>query len=239
MSGLPAPYYQDADCTLYLGDCRDVLPRLEPESIDLLLTDPPYGAEWESGRRQQSFGPIAGDGDQSVARDGLRACMAAIRRSRHLYVFGRFDLAGLPVSDAVELIWDKEHFNAGDLSIPWGNQHEYICFAVKLLGEAQRRGGHGNHAARLRRGSVLRYLRPNASAVTRHPTEKPVPLLRELIESSTRMGETVLDPFAGSGSTGVAAKLEGRRSVLIEVEERYCEVAARRLAQQVLPLEIA
>jgi DNA modification methylase len=67
-----------------------------------------------------------------------------------------------------------------------------------------------------------------------HPTEKPVMLLRQLIEASSLHGDVVLDPFLGSGSTVVAARTEGRRAVGIEIEERYCEIAAKRLAQEVL-----
>ena len=91
----------------------------------------------------------------------------------------------------------------------------------------------------MRRGTVLRYPNTRGRGATRHPTEKPVALLRELIESSSRFGETVLDPFIGSGSTLVAAALEGRKAIGIEIEERYCEIAANRLAHGALPLEVA
>lgn len=230
------PYFTSADggIVIYHGDARDVLPRLPAESVDLLVTDPPYGVKWESGHRAVSFGPIAGDHDQHIALSVLSLIPAVLARFRHLYVFGRFDLSLFPVSSAVELIWDKGQLSAGNLSIPWGMQHEYIQFAVLLDSQANKKSGRGNLAARLRRGTVLRFQRP---AATRHPTEKPVPLLRELIESSSRFGETVLDPFMGSGSTLVAAQLEGRRAIGIEIEERYCEVAANRLSQMVLPME--
>jgi DNA modification methylase len=106
-------------------------------------------------------------------------------------------------------------------------------FGVKAHA-AQRRGGTGNGPARLRKASVLRFQRPSGAGVVLHPTEKPIPLLRELIESSSRLGEIVLDPFMGSGSTIAAARLEGRRAIGIEVDEGYCEIAARRLEQGVL-----
>jgi site-specific DNA-methyltransferase (adenine-specific) len=94
----------------------------------------------------------------------------------------------------------------------------------------------GKLSARIRRGSVLRARRANADAVTNHPTEKPVSILREMIESSSCLDDVILDPFAGSGSTLVAARMEGRRGIGIELDERYCEIAARRLSQMVLPL---
>jgi DNA modification methylase len=235
----PYLYYRDAAASLYCGDCRDVLPQLPAASIDLLLTDPPYGVGWESGRRQQAFAQLVGDDGQLPVRDLIGLTLRVLKDGRHLYVFGAPDLAGLPVTAPVELIWDKGLMGPGDLTLPWGPQHERILFGVHVAFATHRAGGMGRLAARLRRGSVIRSQRRHGTQVTRHPTEKPVDVLQQLIESSTVMGEAVLDPFAGSGSTLVAAKLEGRTAVGIEIEERYCEVAAKRLAQQVLPLEAA
>ena len=227
------PYYQDADVTLYHGDCREV--RVAPASVDLLIADPPYGVNWQSGRRQLAFDVLANDGGDFPLLEVLGGLLPALKRGRHLYVFGLEDFGPLPVAASTELIWDKEHVNSGDLTLPWGPGHELIRFGCYQISKANRDDGMHRLAARMRRHSVIRCPRINAAAVTRHPTEKPVPLLRELIESSSSMGELVLDPFAGSGSTLVAAKLEGRRAVGIELDERYCEVAAQRLAQQVLP----
>lgn len=233
------PYYRDVDVTLYHGDCRDVLPGLDPESVDLLLTDPPYGAGWAGTRndadRRTVFGPIAGDAGGLDVPAVLATATRALRTRRHAYVFGRWTLADPRASATAELVWDK-CIPGPPAPGPWQYQHEYITFFVRLIHKSEARADYGGAAVRLRRGSVLRFPRPNGQGVRHHPTEKPVALLRELIEASSRSGETVLDPFAGSGSTLVAAKLEGRRSIGIEVEERYCEVAARRLAQQSLPI---
>lgn len=219
----------DGRLVIYHGDARDVLPTLARDSIDLLLTDPPYGMEWQSGRRASAFELIAGDRDTSTALDVLALTESILRRHRHAYIFGRFDLSGLSFSKPAELIWDKVTMSGGDVAAPWGSQHEYIQFAVLLRSKREKETNAGGIAARLRKGSVLRYQRPNGDGVKRHPTEKPVDLLRELIESSSRIGETVLDPFMGSGSTGEACKREDRRFIGIEVEERYCEQTARRL----------
>lgn len=88
---------------------------------------------------------------------------------------------------------------------------------------------------RLRKGSVLTFGRRTGRTL-RHPTEKPLNLLRELVESSSRVGELILDPYAGVGSTGVTAILAGRRALLVELEEKYCEIAISRLkkAEQLL-----
>lgn len=232
------PYYEDAAATLYHADARDVLPSLGV--ADLLITDPPYGQKWCSGLRSESFGEMAGDGDSDVGYEVLRLAMPHLRTFRHLYVFGPFDLAAhLPVVGSnIELVWDKLMIGPGDLALPWGPRHEPIQFGVHVPSKANRRDGKGNLSARLRKGSVLSHARPNSRGV-RHPSEKPVALLRELIESSSVIGELVLDPFVGCGSTLVAARLEDRRSIGIEVDERWCEVAAKRLAAVVVGSEVA
>lgn len=232
-------YYQDDCVTLYHADCRDVLPSLEP--ADLIVTDPPYGIDFRSNRRGARFDKIAEDDDP----DGMASLVAGVitnnlKRYRHAYVFGPLNFkplvtAGI-IQEPISLIWDKGIMGMGNLSIPWASQHEDIQFMVAIKSKANVGKGEGRLAARLRRGSILAHQRPNSIGANRHPTEKPVPLLRELIESSSCFGETVLDPFVGSGSTLVAATLEGRKSIGIELDERYCEMTARRLgaAQQTL-----
>jgi site-specific DNA-methyltransferase (adenine-specific) len=221
-------YYRDEWVTLYLGDCREVLPSLS-EPVDLIVTDPPYGIDYRSNRGQHAR--IAGDdGSLDVAAVLTQACRL-LRRGRHAYVFGQHDFAATPLAAAVELIWDKGLVGMGDLSLPWSKSHEPITFAVYEPSKANREKGYGRLAARIRQGSVLRVQRTQGGATGRHPTEKPVDVLRQLIESSSVLGETVLDPFVGVGSTLVAARLEGRRSIGIEIDERYCELAARRFSQ--------
>lgn len=237
------PYYADGFSTVYCGDSAVLLPLLG-EVADLIVTDPPYGVEFRSNRRGELFDKIEGDDDaEAVVTLVATALRLNLHRSRHAYVFGPLDLSPLVtqglVQEPVELIWDKALLGMGDLSIPWASQHEAIQFLVAVRSKANVKKGEGRLAARLRRGSILRHPRPNAAAVTSHPTEKPVPLLRELIESSSCFGETVLDPFMGVGSTLVAATLEGRRSIGIEMDERYCAEAARRLAAAAVQVRAA
>jgi len=220
-------YYEREGVRLYHGDCaeRDV-------ACDLLLTDPPYGQEFKSGK-SDLWGPIRGDDDIAGTMERLAHVLRGLRRGRHVYIFGgKLPLSDLPLCGFTELVWDKQMVGMGDLSQPWGPQHELIAFANYEISKANREKGYGKLAARLRKGSILRSLRPNSGAVKHHPTEKPVDILRQLIESSSVMGETVYDPFAGSGSTLVAAVLEGREAVGCEIEERYCEIAARRLENE-------
>lgn len=224
------PYYQDPDVTLYLGDCREIAPQLPRRSVDLIVTDPPYGQSYRSNnRRHGRFDTMAGDHSGAWVPDAIEVCLRLLPNHRHVYVFGRFDAAGLPLGTTTELIWDKGIMGGGNLSAQWGQSHEPITFAMHVTSPGERRDGVGNLSARLRRGSVLRVQRLNAVQVAAHPTEKPVMLLRQLIESSSLIGETVFDPFAGSGSTLEAAVVEGRRAVGIELDERYAETIAERM----------
>lgn len=209
------PYYEDDLVRLYHGDCRTI-----PEwlTADVLVTDPPYGiayqSNWTKGPKNK---PIEGDNDPGV-RDDVLARWGA----RPAIVFGRWD-APRPAATRARLIWDKgDSPGMGDLKMPWGRSDE----EVYVLGQ----GFQG-----ARSGSVLRSKVQSVADKSRplHPTPKPVSLM-ELLIAKCPPG-VVADPFAGSGSTLVAAKLQGRRAIGVELEERYCAMAAERLSQDALP----
>jgi DNA modification methylase len=214
------------DATLYLGDCLEVLDGIEKASIDLLVTDPPYGMDFKSGKGNHE--KIANDHRGFDVKPYLSAALKTLKRGRHVYVFGPLDIGGLPLCSPSELVWDKLHIGMGDLTLPWAPQHEPITFAVYEISKANREKGYGNLAARLRKGSILRSLRPNSGRANLHPTEKPVDILCQMIESSSVLGETVLDCFVGSGSTVVAAIRERRKAIGIEIEPRNFDIACRR-----------
>lgn len=226
----PVRLYESPLATVYHGHAEDVLPLLPTESVDLILTDPPYGVDWQSKRRAEAFEKIAydGAGDRDAIREVLRECVRIVGQHRHLYVFGPDDaLDGLKVGRVVELIWNKGTLGSGDVTAPWGPSHERINFTVSKHRHAGKVGAD-SLPARVRAGSVLHFTRPTGKAV-RHPSEKPVPLVRELVESSSRQGELVLDPYAGTGSTGVAAILAGRRTILCEVKKEYADLCVERV----------
>lgn len=222
--------YESDRATIYEGDARDVLPTFDTESFGLVVTDPPYGKEFVSNQRVQRFDAMAldGVGDREAVCDVLRECVRLVAQNRHLYIFGPGDvLDGLKISAPVSLVWDKGMMSGGDLASEWGPSHEPIWFAVSKHRHAGQAGCDAI-PARLRKGTVLRVPRQTGRKV-RHPSEKPVGLLVDLIESSSRVGETVLDPFAGSGSTGVAAIVRGRRAILVEMNPAYVELAIERV----------
>jgi DNA modification methylase len=224
------PYYEQSGITIYHGDCREILPHLPPDSADLIVTDPPYGVEWVSSSKQLFATKIIGDESAVVGMEGLTLCVPILRRGRHVYAFGKWPLTELGMGGVCELIWDKM-IPARPLSGAWVSQHDYISFGVNKRSDGS--ADDGNGVARLKRGSVLKYQRIHGDGVDRHPNEKPVALLRELIECSSRFDEIILDPFMGSGSTLEAAQKEGRRAIGIEADERWCEMAAKRLSQEV------
>lgn len=231
----PAPelVYKSELAEVWHGDARDVLTEMPKESVHLILTDPPYGVEWQSNQRQERFDMLLGDEADGYQReihsDILEHCVRVVGQNRHLYVFGPADiLEGLKVSEVVELIWDKGVLGSGDVTAPWGPQHERISFCTSKFRHAGEKGKSGM-PTRMRKGSILRYMRPTGRKV-RHPSEKPaVGLLTELIESSSRRGETVLDAYAGTGATGVAAILTGRRVILIEKDAQWIPIILERI----------
>lgn len=210
---------------MYCGRAEDVLPDLGA-IYTLLLTDPPYGKGFVSGYVSR---PI--EGDTAAAREEVYhvlsvACSRFARACQHLYVFGEWDLTQVrSVFKQATLIWDKGQPGMGDLDESWGGSYEPVQFAVGHKTSRSRSEG----PLRKRRGTVLRHVPVTGTRASRHPTEKPVPLLRELTEMSSTYGDFVLDPYAGSGSTGVAALLEGRQFTGIEVNPRYFALSVARL----------
>jgi DNA modification methylase len=224
--------YHSERATVWLGDARDVLPLIPKESVDLAVTDPPYGVEYKSNFREQAMGGLANDGahEREVVLKILSETVRLVGQKRHLYVFGPNDvLEGQKVSEVADLVWDKLKTGMGNLSSTWGPGHEPISFAVSMYRHAGQ-SGKSSPAVRMRKGSVLRFSPPTGRKV-RHPTEKPLGLLMELIESSSRQGDLVLDPFAGVCSTGVAAVLRGRRAILVEIDQGYVDLGIERIKQ--------
>jgi DNA modification methylase len=212
---VPAPYYQDERVTLYLGDCREVAEWL---TADVLVTDPPYGMAYRSGRRRNAQA-IAGDASLSARDDAL-----ALWGARPALVFGTWKQPR-PAGVRQLIVWDKRGGAgfSGDLNMPWAD----ITEEVYVLGA----GWTGR-----RRPAIYSVPTIPSQAADRpdHPTPKPVPLMEELL--AVCPPGVIADPFAGSGSTLVAARNLGRRAVGVELEERYAETIAKRLAQDCLDL---
>ncbi len=203
------PYYEESGVVIYHGDCREALPL---KTAHVCVTDPPYGVAFDSGWANQFRGVKIVNDETTAARD----CVLASWGNRPALVFGSWKCAR-PLNTKAVLIWDKGTVGMGDLSIPWFPCTEEIY----VLGD----GWSGP-----RTSAVMRHVGRN----THHPTEKPESLMASLIVKCPN--GTILDPFMGSGTTLVAAKRLGRKAIGIEIEEKYCEIAANRLRQGALDL---
>lgn len=212
------PYYSDDSVTLHHGDCREITAWL---SADVLVTDPPYGTQFSAynpnggyGRRQN-----AGPGPEgfTIANDGstqTRDAALALWGTRPALVFGSPRLPDPPGVWADRLVWDKKRpgMNGG----PWRYRHESIYVSAGFL--------RTSDAA----VSVLTAFPDQVD----HIHAKPLALMLALVQAAPP--GIIADPFAGSGTTLVAASQLGRRAVGVEIEERYCEMLANRLSQCVL-----
>lgn len=246
---MTAPYWTDGQVTLYLGDCREVLPTLGV-TADCIVADPPYGETSLPWDRWP-------DGWPQVAATVTRSlwCFGSLR----MYLDRRDEFLGWKLSQ--DVIWEK-HNGSGFHSDRFKRVHEQITHwyrgdwegvyhaAPKVTYAGPSRGGAINRgttphtgsrgakgwvddSTRLER-SVLRVHSMHARAI--HPTEKPTGLLEPLIAYACPLAGLVVDPFAGSGSTLDAARCSGRRAIGIEADERYAEAAAKRLGQLVLTM---
>lgn len=216
-------YYRDDFVTLYHGDCLS--DHREWLDADVLVTDPPYGIAYESNMNRNKRNVKMGRAIASDSAPAIRDLALLQWGDRPSITFGRWDIPR-PASVRARLIWDKGNtVGMGDLSFPWGRAEEEIYVS-------------GTGFAGKRVGNVVRVqmLMSGDSARPDHPTPKPVPLMELLIEKCP--AGLVADPFAGSGATLVAAKNLGRKAVGVELEERYCEIIARRCAQEVLDLSV-
>jgi site-specific DNA-methyltransferase (adenine-specific) len=252
------PYYEQDGITLYCGDCRDILPTFPDKSFDLVLTDPPYGhnnnngdmaSRWEAifeGRKEEydeakEFRPIANDGVEAnelvkwsfsewfrLLNKPGSCCCCCCGGGGPDPQFARWSLW---LDDAFEggfkqmVIWDKG---------PMGMGHHYRRSYETVL--VAQKGAPAKWYDTTKR--VENVIRPGMYGIgkiipskSQHPTEKPVELMSLFIRLHTQPGESILEPFAGHGTTLVAAKQLGRKAVGIEISEKYCEIAVKRLAQ--------
>ena len=217
-------YYQDDYITLYYGDClTEHRGWLE---ADVLVTDPPYGRAWKQGDTGSKRG-WANDTHAGIANDSTTATRdAALKlwKTKPAIVFGDLMLAP-PKGTKHVLIYDKGN-DAGFTGAVGGYRRN--TEAIYLLGKGHGSGLGGRSAI----VSTGKSAGGNLARTTGHPHTKPGDVMEMLIEAAPP--GTIADPFAGSGSTLVAAKALGRKVIGVELDERYCEIIAKRCAQEVL-----
>lgn len=229
------PYYQDDAVTIYHGDALEIMPEMRGGSVDLVVTDPPYviGAVSAGNMTTKSGG--WGDMMNSARwfRDWYAMSRRLLKQDGALWTFCNWRSVPVVMRAAFDadwsvaslLVWHKDWIGPGGAV---GLRPAYEMVALLA----------GSEFTIEDRGIPDVWTHKWASfKPSGHPAEKPVELLSRLIrESVKRPDSLILDPFGGSGSTAVAAKMAGHRAVLIEAEEKWCEVAASRCSQEVLGL---
>lgn len=220
------PYYIDGDKdnprgAIYNADCLDILPLIPDKAIDLCLTDPPYGidAEKHHGRKcggkavsiKKDYGYIGWD-EKPATPVMINYC---ISKSDKAIIWGG-NYFSLPISGAW-LVWDKDNGSNpwADCELAWTNLDTSIRkFKHRWMGMLQE--DMANKEIRV------------------HPTQKPSPLFKWILEKYSQPFDLILDPFLGSGTTAVAAKQLGRKFIGIEISQKYCDIAIQRLQQEVM-----
>lgn len=246
------PYYEQDDIVIFNADCRDVLPTLEPGSVDLVLTDPPYGTTacaWDS---VIPLGPMWWELYRVARLNAAVVLFAAqpftsalvtsnLEDFRYCWVWAKDSTTGFLDANRKPL---RAH---EDICVFYRRQPTYNPQKESGAPTHSRKsasGGHsslyGKHHVTVSDTSGMKFPRSvlqfskNSQAETLHPTQKPIGLIAYLVRTYSDPGAAVLDFAAGSGTTLRAAKDLGRRAIGIEIEERYCEIAANRLRQGVL-----
>lgn len=212
-------YYEDKWVKIFHGDCREILPTLDCK-VDLVLTDPPYGIGEAAGKNKTRW-QLAQPKDYGNANWDNKPIDQAlidliVSKATNSIIFGG-NFYTMPPSPCW-LVWDKD--NSGDFAdceLAWTNFNSAVRkFLWRWNGMLQE---------------------PNAPKETRyHPTQKPQGLFSEILGKYSKEGKLVLDPFLGSGTTCYCAKKLNRYSIGIEIEEKYCEIAAKRCSQEVMEL---
>lgn len=209
---------------VYNEDCRETLKRMKQHTIDLIVTDPPYGMDFQSGHRKVKHNKITHDDNLEWMGEVFRQCYRVLKPNCHSYFFCSFHnvdtfliklkLAGFSVKNI--LIWHKNNTGMGDLEGDYAPQYEFIIFcsngAKKLNGR--------------RDSNIVKFSRTNN---TLHPTEKPVDLIRYLIIKSSNEGDVVFDPFLGSGTTISACIKEKRQYIGSEIDPIHYATSLKRI----------
>lgn len=232
---LPKPYFEHENCTIFHGDCHDIMPRLRaPDDRVIVATDPPYNLalksaggehtklEWYADlmNAARSFEPVMRETSRLIAPDGCVWWMTHLP-SGIAGIVRAMELGGLWPLDM--MVWKKP---PGRPAHGINREHEHAVFGVANISEF----------SKANRGKMIRGITEYPRATqTEHPAEKPVGLFKTMIHWTVKVKKPatlVIDPYMGSGTTLVAAKALGIRCIGIEQSERWCAVAAKRLRAQ-------
>jgi len=216
------PYYDHNGITIYHGDCKDIIPYLDP--VDLVLTDPPYGIKGGKGsnfkKGKSHYQTESFEDTPEYLKKHILPYIGNIlmKTKRAIFTPGTRMMMFYPTPDDVGCFFSPASASWGK----WG----HVTFSPILYYGKDPRHGKGQ--------SPTSYKLHEVAEKNGHPCPKPIKAWTFLLNKGSLPGETVLDPFMGSGTTLRAAKDLGRKAIGIEIEEKYCEIAAKRLSQEVL-----
>lgn len=222
-------FYETDNGILYCGDCLEILRRFPKESVDLIVTDPPYLISYKTNHRKDKnhdfCKPIKNDDNPELIREFINIAYYVLKMNSAFYSFGSWktvDFFKAEIEKYFKLknivVWVKNNWSAGDLKAQFGQQYELIFYALK-----------GRRLINGKRLPDVWFFERVSGSKQLHQNEKPTKLLQRIIKVSSNDNELILDPFAGSGSTLVAAHILNRRWIGIEIEEKYCEIAKQRI----------
>ena len=215
------------DINLLHGDCFELLQDIPNESVDMVLTDPPYGMNFQSGHRKHKYEKIMGDSHLAWLDDFVNEIYRVSKPNTAHYVFCSFHHID-KFKQAIErkfkikniLTWVKNNTSMGDLKGDFAPKTEFIIFFHK-----GRKLINGK-----RDPNVLEFKRTRNEL---HPTQKPVDMTEYMIGKFSDEGDVILDPFMGSGTTGVACLNTNRRFIGIELDEDYFKIASGRIKTEI------
>lgn len=244
------PYYDHAGIAIYHGDCLEILPQLG--QVHAVVTDPPYGityCDWDCNINFARLWPCLWDVLPHRGAVVMMACQpfTSLATSSQLANFrydwlwlkdggGNFIQSGIRPIRVHESVLIFARAGPDYFPIMTARQNPEVCYRNSAVSAAHANGWVKRNTPKIRTErfptTLLRFNRETGL----HPTQKPLGLAAYLIQTYTMPSQAVLDPYMGSGTTLRAAKDLGRKAIGIEIVERYCEIAAKRLAQEVLPL---
>lgn len=214
-------------CDLYLGDCLDVMENIPDDSVDLVLTDPPYGIKFQSHRRKIIYNKIQNDNNLNFLDSFFKESLSVMKQNTAIYVFCSWH--NVDTFKAVFekyfklkniLIWVKNNHGSGDLKSSYAPKYEFVLY-----------GNNGRKGFNFGRKEDVLFFDKTKNKL--HPTQKPIDLLEFFINNSTDEQEAIIDPFMGSGSTGVACLNTGRNFIGIELDKEYFNISCNRIKETI------
>ena len=226
-------YFETSNGILYCGDCLDIMKGVPENSIDFVLTDPPYLINYKTNYRKDKTHrfckPIQNDNNNQLIKDVIGLIYNKLKNNKAFYCFSSWKTVDF-FKQQIEkyfnlkniIIWVKNNWTAGDLKAQYGQMYELIFYANK--GRAFIKG---------KRISDVWFFDRVAGKQQVHQNQKPLKLLEFILEKHSRSFDLVLDPFIGSGTTAVACEQLNRRWVGIEINPEYCEIAKQRILKEI------